>query len=133
MSYTNSYDDFKHFLTSLTLKETVDNFDFKNDDSKIFSDKLTKIIDDIEELYNIETLHQIVEDYLYDIDMAKRARQYFDAVKFIYALMNEDDYTVYLFHKNTFKETKFITNIVRIDEEGVVKSDDGYYIVKKIS
>jgi hypothetical protein len=65
--------------------------------------------------------------------MPQRARQYFDVEKFVYALMNEDDYIVYYYNNNSFEETDCIRNIVWINEEGVVMSDDGYYIVKEIS
>ena len=133
MPYTSSYEDFTRFLTSLTLKETVDDFDIQDDDAILLSDKLTKIIDDIEDFYDIETLDNVVESYLDGIDMPKGARQYFNAEDYIYDLMRKDDYTVYYYSNNSFQETDCIRNNVWITEDGVVMCDDGYYIVKEIS
>ena len=133
MSSTNSFDDFKRFLINHTKKETIDDFDVKDDDPKRLCDRIAKIIENVEECYSIETLDNTVENYLDDINMPQRARQYFNAEDFIHALMNEDDYKVYYYNNNTFEETDCVTGHIWINTEGVVLCNDGNYIVKDLS
>ena len=134
MPYTSSYDDFKRFLINQTVKEVVDDFDIQDDDAKLLSDKIAKIIDNIEDFYYIETLGNQVETYLDNVNMLEEARQYFNAEDFIYDFMRKDGYKVYYYNDdNTFEETDCVKDNVWITEEGDVMSDDGYYIVKEIS
>ena len=133
MSYSNSYDDFKRFLISQKVKEVVDDFDIQDDDPKCLCDRIAQIIDNIEDLYSIETLDNSVETYLDDINMPQRARRYFDAEEFVNALMNEDDYKVYYYKNNSFEETDCVEGYIWINTEGVVLCDVGNYIVKEIS
>ena len=133
MPYTSSYDDFKRFLINQTVKEVVDDFDIQDDDAKLLSDKIAKIIDNIEDFYYIETLGNQVETYLDNVNMLEEARQYFNAEDFIYDFMRKDGYKVYYYNDdNTFEETDCVKDNVWITEEGDVMSDDGYYIVKDL-